>query len=225
MDTGETITLEESLPVAGETRTYLTTKTPYRDHGGNVAGVIGISTDITERKSTEKSLREAEQRYRTLVEQIPAITYIQEPGEPSRTTYISPQYETVLGYSPQESLGDPEHWIKIMHPADRERVLAEDRRTNETGEPFSMEYRQFARDGRVVWVRDEATLVRDENGKPLYWLGVQVDITERRRAEEAHREGEERYRTLVEQIPAVTYIDRATNCPDEPIYTSPQIVD
>src|SRR5215203_3152472 len=86
----------------------------------------------------------------------------------------------------------PDLWAKILHPEDRERVLAEDRHTNETGEPFAMEYRQFARDGSVVWLRDEATLVRDENGKPLYWLGVQVDITERRRAEEAHREAEER---------------------------------
>ena len=118
MDTGETITLEESLPVTGAMRTYLTTKTPYRDHRGYVAGVIGVSTDITERKKTEVKLREAERRYRTLVEQIPAITYVQELGEPSRTTYISPQYETILGYSSRESLSDPEHWIKILHPAD-----------------------------------------------------------------------------------------------------------
>ena len=224
MDTGETITLEESLPVAGAMRTYLSTKTPYRDHRGNVGGIIGVSTDITERKEVERELREAERRYRTLVEQIPAITYIQELGEPSRTTYISPQYETVLGYSSQECLSDPEHWIKIMHPADKERVLAEDRRTNETGEPFRMEYRQLAKDGRVVWIRDEATLVRDEEETPSYWLGVQTDITEHKRAEERLQEAEARYRSLVEEVPAVIYIQEIDH-EGSISYISPQIED
>jgi PAS domain-containing protein len=73
-----------------------------------------------------------------------------------------------------------------------------------------------------MWARDEATLVRDGEGKPLYWLGVQVDITERKWAEEALKEAEDRYHTLIEQIPAVTYIDKATDGPDEPIYTSPR---
>jgi PAS domain S-box-containing protein len=85
---------------------------------------------------------------------------------------------------------DPNHWVKIIHPDDRERVLEGDRRTNETGEPFRAEYRQFTRDGRAVWLRDEASLVRDREGKALYWLGVQLDITERKEAEEALRKSE-----------------------------------
>ncbi|MEJ7873593.1 MAG: EAL domain-containing protein, partial [Rubrobacteraceae bacterium] len=132
----------------------------------------------------EARLREAERRYRTLVERIPAITYIQEPDEPSRTTYISPQYEEILGYSPEECLKDPEHWIGILHPDDRERVLAKDRRANVTGDPLGMEYRQLAKDGSVVWIRDEAAAVRDEEGRLRYWIGVQIDITERKTLEE-----------------------------------------
>src|SRR5918998_6886626 len=62
-----------------------------------------------------------------------------------------------------------------------------------------MEYRHLARDGSVVWMRDEAVLVRDHEGKPLYWLGVQFDITDRREAEEALRQSEGRYRTVVKQ--------------------------
>jgi PAS domain S-box-containing protein len=78
-------------------------------------------------------------------------------------------------------------------------VLAEDRRTGETGDPFALEYRMFARNGRVVWLRDEATLVRDEEGNPLHWQGFMLDITKRKKAEERLRESEELYRNVVEQ--------------------------
>jgi diguanylate cyclase (GGDEF)-like protein/PAS domain S-box-containing protein len=149
----------------------------------SVRGLVVNARDVTERVRAEEALREAEERYRTLVERIPAIVYVDEAGEPSRTTYVSPQNEALLGYTPEEVLKDPDHWVKIMHPDDCERVLAESRRTDETGEPFRTEYRQIAKDGRVVWLRDEADLVRDEEGKPLYWLGVQTDITERKALE------------------------------------------
>jgi PAS domain S-box-containing protein len=148
--------------------------------------------------------REAETRYRTLVEQTPAITYVQEPLEstnPKAVTYVSPQYETILGYPPESKMIDEEHWLRTIHPEDRERVLAEEARTDQTGEPFKVEYRVIARDGRVVWVRDEATLVRDEEGHPLYWLGVQYDVTDQKReAQERERiEQELRIARLIQQ--------------------------
>jgi PAS domain S-box-containing protein len=148
--------------------------------------------------------QEAETRYRTLVEQTPAIIYVQEPLEssnPKAVTYVSPQYETILGYPPESKIIDEEHWNRIVHPEDRERVLAEEARTDQTGEPFNVEYRVIAGDGRVVWVRDEATLVRDEEGQPLYWLGVQYDVTEQKReAQERERiEQELRIARLIQQ--------------------------
>src|SRR5918997_4190333 len=142
----------------------------------------------------EEQVHEAQERYRTLVEQIPVITYMQEPGKPSRTTYISPQHERILGYTTEEVLDNPDHWVDIIHPDDRERVLAEDARTNETGEPFAMEYRQLAKDGRWVWVRDEAVIVRDEEGNPLHWQGVLLDVTNRKEAEQALHKNEARTR-------------------------------
>jgi PAS domain S-box-containing protein len=146
----------------------------------SVAGVVINQRDITERNR-------AEIRFRTLVEQIPAVTYIQEPLEsdnPKAITYMSPQYETMHGYPPETKMVDEGHWLRRVHPEDRERVRAEELQTDETGEPFKVEYRLFAKDGRLVWVRDQAVLVRDEKGRPEYWLGVQYDITERKRAEE-----------------------------------------
>jgi len=176
---------------------------PIKDSEGNVVGGSTIARDITERKKAERRLREAETLYRTLVEQIPAITYIQEPLEsnnPKAVTYMSPQYETILGYPPESEVVDEEHWLKTLHPKDRERVLAEEIRTDETGEPFEIEYRVIARDGRVVWLRDQARLVRDqEDGRPLYWLGVQYDITEQKRIEEELKQSERLHRAVVEQ--------------------------
>jgi diguanylate cyclase (GGDEF)-like protein/PAS domain S-box-containing protein len=195
---------------------------PIKDAEGNVVGGSTIARDVTERKDTEERLRRAEQVYRALIERMPAITYIQRMGLTSETVYVSPQVTDIVGYTPEEYTSTPDLWIKILHPDDREAVLAEDRRTNETGEPFVMEYRQLAKDGHEVWIRDEATLVKNEEGQPLYWLGVRLDITERKRAEEALADAEQRYRTLVEQIPAVTYIDPVDD-PDTSLYTSPHI--
>src|SRR5215207_232128 len=164
--------------------------------------MLALIRNISGRREVERKIRETEARYRTLVEQIPAVTYVQEPidsDNPKAITYMSPQYEDMLGYPPESEILDEEHWLRMLHPDDRERVLAEELRTDETGEPFKIEYRLIARDGRVVWVRDEATLLKDEDGNSLYWLGVQYDITEQKRTEEEFRKSEERFRATFEQ--------------------------
>ena len=154
--------------------------------------------DVTERKRVERRLRETEARYRELVEQLPAIIYVQEWAEPGATTYISPQAERVLGYPLQRFTSDPEWWVGLLHPDDRDRVLAEHERTNEAGDAFRTEYRMRASDGRYLWFSDEAELVRDEEGRPLYWQGVQVDVTERKEAEEKLKRSEERFRLVAQ---------------------------
>src|SRR5215203_2685624 len=111
-----------------------------------------------ERERAEKALDLSEDRFRRLVEQIPAVTYVQEPIDsdtPKAITYMSPQYEAMLGYPAETEILDEEHWLRMLHPDDRERVLAEELRTDETGEPFKVEYRLFTKDGRELWVRDE----------------------------------------------------------------------
>ena len=129
--------------------------------------------------------------YRSLVEQIPAVTYVEaldDEGQTEwKTLYVSPQIETLLGYPAEEWTGRADFFLHVLHPDDRGRVVAEDERTERTGEPFRMEYRLIARDGGTVWVRDEAVLVRDEDGTPLFWQGVMYDVTEQKKAEEAIR--------------------------------------
>jgi len=184
--------------------------------------VVVSLVDITDRKQAEERLREAEAKYRTLVEQMPAVTYLDALDETASTLYISPQVEAVLGYSPEEWMADPELWPRLLHPDDRGRALAENARHNTTGAPFNLEYRLIARDGRVVWIRDQAVIVRDETGQPRYSQGLMMDITEHTRAEQALREAETKYRTLVEQLPAITYIAALDEAKTR-LYVSPQI--
>jgi len=137
-----------------------------------------------ERLRVEEDARLQEDLYRAMVERGPAVVYIDGVDASASTMYISPQIELVLGYTPDEWRADPDLWPRILHPDDRARALAENERHNETGEPFRLEYRMFAKDGHVVWVHDEATMVRDERGMPRYSHGVMVDISDRKQTEE-----------------------------------------
>ena len=170
-------------------------------------------------------LREAEVRYRALVEQIPAITYTEIEDETSpigyRDVYISPQCEHILGYTPFEWQADPEMWIRAMHPEDRDRVVQEDRASLQTG-TFTSKYRMIARDGRVVWFQDEATVVEDPVSGVRFWHGVMLDVTEQKLTEASHSELTAKYRSLVEQIPAVVYLAEYGEQGDW-LYISPQL--
>lgn len=157
--------------------------------------------DLIERKRAEQALREAETRYRTLVERIPAVVYVAAVDEAGPTTYMSPQIEALLGYPAQDYVSSPRLWKTLIHPEDRKRAHTEHVRATATGEPFGMEYCFVASDGRVVWVRDEATLIYTESGRPGFWQGIRTDITERRSIEEALQISEKRFRAIIEQLP------------------------
>ena len=148
----------------------------------------------------------AETLYRTLVEQIPAATYLWDVsrGVDTPKLWVSSRLREILGFEPEEWMADATQWFAHVHPEDRQACIAETKRTIGSGQPFKMEYRMLAADGRVVWVLDQATAVgRDEHGHVLVHQGILLDITERKRAEldieralEADRAAADRLREL-----------------------------
>jgi PAS domain S-box-containing protein len=195
------------------------TISPVRDAAGTVVGASAIARDITAAKEAERKLRAAEDRFRTLAEQLPLTTYIDAP-DASTPSYVSPQIETMCGYPAAEWLGDSGLFAKLLHPDDRERVLAAIADSVEAGTPLSHEYRMVARGGSVVWLRDSAVTVPESEGGPAYRQGYAVDITAAKEAEELLRETEAKYRALAEQLPLATYVVTED---EKLLYISPQI--
>ncbi|HXF37510.1 MAG TPA: PAS domain-containing protein [Actinomycetota bacterium] len=154
-----------------------------------------------ERRAAEARLREAEERYRSLVERVPAVVYLAEPGWHGRWLYVSPRIEQLVGYAPEEWLADPALWIERLHPDDRERVLTEDDRRLASADPIVADYRLLARDGRTVWVHEEADVIEDAEGRRLLW-GLLSDVTERRETEERLRRSDEQRRRLLSKLVA-----------------------
>jgi diguanylate cyclase (GGDEF)-like protein/PAS domain S-box-containing protein len=122
-------------------------------------------------------------RYRTLVEQLPLVVYIDALDAASSNLFTSPQIEPLLGYTVEEWASDPTLFVRTLHPEDRDRVLTAHAHTHATHEPLSIEYRLLADDGRIVWVRDEGVVVVDEIGEPLYLQGYLLDVTAEREAQ------------------------------------------
>src|SRR5438128_9505662 len=120
-----------------------------------------------EPQPVETKLRLAEARYRTLVEQMPVVTFLAALDGGVNELYVSPQIESLLGFSQKEWVENPVLWYTQLHPEDRDRWHLEFAKTCATGEHFRSVYRFLARDGRVIWVHGEAMVFRDEHGRPL----------------------------------------------------------
>lgn len=175
---------------------------------GEIVEYQSVGEDITERKRAENALREAEAKYRLLVERLPAILYLDRADESGTSHYISPQVESMLGYPPSAYEKDPHLWHSQIDPQDYQRATDTIRKTLEQGEAVE-EYRMVAADGRVVWVRDSSILIRDEKGNPQYIQGFIEDITARKQAEQNLRRSEEVLRLFAEHAPAaIAMFDR-----------------
>ncbi|MDO8188962.1 EAL domain-containing protein [Conexibacter sp. JD483] len=170
---------------------------PVRDDDGVVRRYIGILHDVTARVSAAVELAETESRYRTLIETIPAVTYIAAWDELGTFLYVSPQIEQLLGFPADDWVGPTTLWEDQIHPDDFARVQAETRYAYREQKSFDCEYRMVHRDGRVVWVWEHDTVIRDEHGVPRLTQGIITDVTATRIAEAALAESEERGRAVI----------------------------
>ena len=148
------------------------------------------TSEIAPNPALTDTERQALESYRTLVERIPGIVYTAEGGEAGHWLYASPQIESILGYSADEWCADATLWFRCLHPSDRKRAMVDEARSVETGEPLSSEYRMIARDGRVIWFHDQATVGRGDDG--TVFQGVMLDITDRKEAEANMKESQAR---------------------------------
>ncbi len=152
-----------------------------------------IEREVAIRTATRRAegrLAVSEARLRSLVESIPASTYVAVPFASKtgyHTEYISPQITQMIGYTPEELVRDPDLWYEILHPDDRVSALRADAAHFGAGAPLRQEYRIIARDGRIVWFRDEAVMLLREDGRPGFSQGVLSDISEAKATEETLR--------------------------------------
>ena len=163
---------------------------------------IGIGQDITNRKRAEEALQESEERFRQLAENIDDLFWIKSPDF-KRVLYLSPAYESILGHSRYRD-GGYQSFLDFIHPEDRykmERIITSGSQT-----AFDVEFRIVRPDGSVRWIRNRGFPVRDNSGRVYRIAGIAHDHTERKLAEQALRESEERFRQLAENIREVFWL-------------------
>jgi diguanylate cyclase (GGDEF)-like protein/PAS domain S-box-containing protein len=148
------------------------------DEEGRTVRLRGFEQDVTELIEAERGLLDAEQRYRHLVERLPAISYVAEVGITGEWVYVSPQIEEMYGYTAEEWRADPAIWHRCVHPDDLQRAVEAEERGIVSGGPIAIEYRVLAKDGHQLWVRDEF-VVHTEDGT-AYVDGIVTEITERK---------------------------------------------
>ena len=169
---------------------YREPRGPAAEHLHMVECATHLAGIAIEREHAEAELQAAETRYRNLVERLPAITYIAELGILGRWHFVSPQIQSILGFSPGEWMANTANFVNHVHPEDRDRVLAAETAFLESGGTYRTEYRMLARDGRVLWFRDDATYLQTADSQDPLMQGVLYDITEHKHLEEKLRQSQ-----------------------------------
>jgi PAS domain S-box-containing protein len=187
----------------GTARSVEHSAAPIRDSGGKVKGVVIIFRDVTERHQAEQAQRESEERFRQLADHINDVFWIYE-FEPSKVAYVSPAYESIWGRSCQSLYDRPLSYLEAVRPADRERAMLA-HRSRETGKATAEEYLIVRPDGTTRWIWDRGFPIRNEAGRVVRVAGLAEDVTERKRVEQALREGEERFRNLADATPVLIW--------------------
>jgi PAS domain S-box-containing protein len=166
---------------------YLTKPFKHNEVAINVVNALRRRRLEIEERETRDQL---ERRFRHLVDQLPAIVYLWEAGADGQCYYVSPAIEPVLGYAVEEWLADPQLWAKRLHPEDHDRAVAEELRCRDGGENLDCEYRMLAKDGRVVWIRDQAVAIRID-GSFHHLQGLMYDVSAEKEAQASLRRSRE----------------------------------
>jgi PAS domain S-box-containing protein len=148
---------------------------------------IVVVRDVGELPRTRDELRSAEAKYRSLAEHLPVVTYVRSFAGERETTFVSPQIDRLVGYTAEQWLADPGLFLRLVHPDDRDRVVAA-HDVVDAANDLRTDYRMVARDGRTVWVQEQAVAVLDASGRPLCIQGYLLDVGERTAAEEVRKE-------------------------------------
>ncbi len=173
-----------------------------RDEDTGVKMWQGLMLDITEQREAAQQLHQAQARYQSLVETLPAVVFVDALDERSTNLYTSPQSEAILGYTAQDWADDPDLWMKILHPEDRERILGYLNDPDGGWTVWDQENRIVAKDGRPVWVREVAQRIKGLGGETVA-QGFLLDITGQKVAEKALKEALEREHDAAEQLRAL----------------------
>jgi PAS domain S-box-containing protein len=174
-----------------------------------LSSLAAVLAAAMQRRRAREQLARAEARYKTLVERIPAVAYTAGFGADAKWEYVAPQIKDVLGFTPEEWMADPGLWYERIVPEDRPMVLEDERNTVASHGHLAVEYRIRAKDDRVVWIRDDAVVVQDEEGRPLFFQGVLYDITDWKEAEAALRKAYDREREAVARLESLDEMKNA----------------
>ncbi|NWF63390.1 MAG: PAS domain-containing protein [Chloroflexi bacterium] len=175
-------------------------------------------------QEAQKQAQESDEKYRVFLENIPVVTYINDTSSQALTQYISPQVEKVVGMHHTDFVSKPGLWLEIIHPEDRDRVKFEVQ-NNLSDESFQSEYRLVREDGSIIWVRDEAKLIRDFRGKPAYRLGVWTDIAKSKRDEQVREETVSTLTTRTIQLMTASEVSAAASSMLELNLLLPKVVE
>ncbi|MEG3881056.1 PAS domain S-box protein [Microcoleus sp. herbarium7] len=167
------------------------------DSQGRIVGHFGVQRDISDRKKAEAALKESEERFRQLAENIESVFWMVNV-QPQEIVYISPGYEKIWGRSCADLYAYGHFFAESLHPEDRSRVMATF--AKKTVSEDEIEYRIVRPDGEIRWIRDRAFPIRNQAGQVYRVVGIAEDISARKQAEKDIRENEERFRQLAENI-------------------------
>lgn len=201
MNSGGAETEEEDLTVGGITRTFLATKAPYRDANGNVMGVIGISRDITDRKSAREATKRSERQFLALADAIPQIVWVAAPD--GGLTYLNLKAAEYTGHQSDDLTGWS--WERVIHPADLPQVVEQWIETLKLGIPRDQEFRIRRADGEYRWHITRQVPARSPDGQIAAWYGTCTDIEDLKRTQADLLKERTLLRTLIDSIPDVVF--------------------